>query len=173
MKKQSGCNVCPHPTCPYGVNTNGVSNCIECEIGVLVLDLSSGPKWKLVCNKYFFNMHESVVIIKVNFSRRCDTIIQIFDDAQKVSVEENVCDCGAQLVTVEYKPEKSKLPDDADKKTGCVFCSDFFAKLVERKKAVNSIRPRQFRGKLAARGRGRAGKKQPKDKMAQLAAYFV
>lgn len=52
MKKGSGCNTCNHPTCPYSLNTNGISNCIECDFGVLVLDPSSGPKWKLGCNKY-------------------------------------------------------------------------------------------------------------------------
>jgi len=30
-------------------------------------------------------------------------IIHLFDDAQKVTVEEGVCMCGAQLVNVEYK----------------------------------------------------------------------
>lgn len=30
-------------------------------------------------------------------------IIHLFDDAQKVTVEEGVCVCGAQLVNVEYK----------------------------------------------------------------------
>jgi DNA topoisomerase-3 len=34
---------------------------------------------------------------------RCDVIIHLFDDAQKVTVEECVCMCGAQLVNVEYK----------------------------------------------------------------------
>jgi hypothetical protein len=34
---------------------------------------------------------------------RCDVIIHLFDDAQKVTIEEGVCMCGAQLVNVEYK----------------------------------------------------------------------
>ena len=37
------------------------------------------------------------------FFYRCDVIIHLFDDAQKVTVEDNVCTCGAQLVNVEYK----------------------------------------------------------------------
>lgn len=52
MKKGNGCNSCSHPTCPYSLITNGVCNCAECEYGVLVLDPSSGPKWKLGCNRY-------------------------------------------------------------------------------------------------------------------------
>lgn len=51
MRKGTGCNSCTHPTCAYSLNTNGVINCAECEYGVLVLDPSSGPKWKLGCNR--------------------------------------------------------------------------------------------------------------------------
>lgn len=86
MKKGlSGCNACTHPTCPHGLNSNGLSSCLECDTGILVLDPSAAPKWKLVCN-------------------RCDVIIHLFENAHKVMVEaDDVCDCGAQLVTVEYK----------------------------------------------------------------------
>ncbi|KAJ8949800.1 hypothetical protein NQ318_000498 [Aromia moschata] len=156
MRKANGCNSCSHPTCPYSLNTNGVCNCAECEYGVLVLDPSSGPKWKLGCN-------------------RCDTIINLFEDAQKVSVLEDVCDCGSQIVSVEYKQEKSKLPDNATEMKGCVFCNNHFSRLVDRPKAAVTSRPRPYRGgKVTGRGRGRGGRgRQPKDKMAQLAAYFV
>lgn len=106
---------------------------------------------------------------------RCDTIIQVFEDAQKITVQENVCSCGAQLVNVEYRSDKSKLPNEATEKTGCIFCSDHFSKLVEKRRAAANSRPsRPFRGgKTAGRGRGRPTKRQPKDKMSQLAAYFV
>lgn len=127
MRKANGCNSCTHPTCAYSLNSNGVINCAECEYGVLVLDPSSGPKWKLGCN-------------------RCDTIINMFDDAQKVTVLEENCDCGAQLVNVEYKLEKSKLPNQVAEMKGCVFCSPDFTKLVDRPKvAVVSRPPRPFR----------------------------
>ena len=63
----SGCNNCTHPTCTHGQNSNGVSACVECETGVLVLDVASIPKWKLGCNK-------------------CDVIVRLFDDAAKVQV---------------------------------------------------------------------------------------
>ncbi|XP_067000604.2 DNA topoisomerase 3-beta-1 [Anabrus simplex] len=154
MKKGSGCNSCTHPTCPHSLNSTGVSSCVECEGGVLVLDPASGPKWKLGCNK-------------------CDVIIHLFDDAQKVTVEEGVCECGAQLITVEYKQEKSKLPNEATEMTGCVFCSPYFTVLVEKHRAVS--RPAGSRAPRGRSGRGRSkGKpRPPKDKMAQLAAYFV
>ena len=52
MKKGSGCNSCTHPTCPHSLNSTGISSCVECDGGVLVLDPASGPKWKLGCNRY-------------------------------------------------------------------------------------------------------------------------
>ncbi|KPJ18846.1 DNA topoisomerase 3-beta-1 [Papilio machaon] len=99
MKKGFGCNSCTHPTCAYGVNSTGVSGCVECEAGVLVLD-PAAPRWKLACNRHF------------------------------------------RLIRV------------------------------EKHRAVTS------RGGAMSRGRGRMRgarprNKQPKDKMAQLAAYFV
>ncbi|XP_047004194.1 DNA topoisomerase 3-beta-1 [Schistocerca americana] len=154
MKKGSGCNACTHPTCPHSLNSTGMSSCVECEGGILVLDPSSGPKWKLGCNK-------------------CDVIIHLFEDAHKVLVEDAVCECGAQLISVEYKPEKTRLPGEATEMTGCVFCSPHFTALVEKHRAVSrpagSRAPRGRGGKGKSRGRPRA----PRDKMAQLAAYFV
>lgn len=103
---------------------------------------------------------------------RCDIIIHLFEDAQKITVQDDVCDCGAQLVSVEYRAEKSKLPREATEMSGCVFCAEPFSKLVEKHKAV--FRPRGNRGGgRPSRGRGRGKPRQPKDKMAKLAAYFV
>uniref|UniRef100_A0A023F3Y2 DNA topoisomerase n=1 Tax=Triatoma infestans TaxID=30076 RepID=A0A023F3Y2_TRIIF len=155
MKKGYACNSCTHPNCPQSFNTNGISTCNECD-GVLVLDPASAPKWKMGCN-------------------RCDVIIHLFEDAHKVTVEDNICDCGAQIVSVEYKSEKSKLPKGVPEMSGCVFCCQEFSSLVEKHRAVAS-RPVAI-GKPARGGRGRSRAKgrprQPKDKMAQLAAYFV
>lgn len=94
MKKgMSGCNSCTHPTCPHGMNSTGLSSCLECDLGILVLDPSAAPKWKLGCN-------------------RCDVIIHLFENAHKVTVDTDVCDCGAQLVTVEYKQVIGELRSD-------------------------------------------------------------
>ncbi|XP_014227771.1 DNA topoisomerase 3-beta-1 [Trichogramma pretiosum] len=155
MKKGlSGCNACTHPTCPHGLNSNGLSSCLECESGILVLDPSAAPKWKLVCN-------------------RCDVIIHLFEGAHKVNVEaDEVCDCGAQLVAVEYKQDKSKLPNEETEMTGCVFCTPAFTALVEKHRAVAS-KPVATRGRGHGKGRSRGKPRPPKDKMAQLAAYFV
>ncbi|XP_023245675.1 DNA topoisomerase 3-beta-1 isoform X2 [Copidosoma floridanum] len=155
MKKGStGCNACTHPTCPHGLNSNGLSSCLECDSGILVLDPSAAPKWKLVCNK-------------------CDVIIHLFEGAHKVMVlADDVCDCGAQLVTVEYKQDKSKLPNEETEMTGCVFCTPAFTSLVEKHRAVAS-KPVATRGRGHAKSRSRGKPRPPKDKMAQLAAYFV
>lgn len=174
MKKgMSGCNSCTHPTCPHGMNSNGLSSCLECDLGILVLDPSAAPKWKLGCN-------------------RCDVIIHLFENAHKVTVDTDTCDCGAQLVTVEYKQvrkqylcwnehattypfwfqDKSKLPNEATEMSGCVFCTPAFAALVEKHRAVAS-KPVVTRGRGHAKSRNRGKPKPPKDKMAQLAAYFV
>lgn len=153
MKKgNTGCNSCTHPTCPHGLNSNGLSSCPECEAGILVLDPSAAPKWKLGCN-------------------RCDVIIHFFENAHRVTVDTDVCDCGAQLITVQYKEDKSKLPNEATEMMGCVFCTPAFGPLVEKHRAVAS-KPVMTRGRGHAKARSR-GKPRPKDKMAQLAAYFV
>ena len=84
MGTGANCSNCTHPTCGHGVNKLGVSGCGDCEAGgVLVLDPTSIPKWKLVCNK-------------------CDTIVRIFEDAAKVTVQSEECcdDCESQLVKV-------------------------------------------------------------------------
>ncbi|KAG4065539.1 hypothetical protein HA402_013309 [Bradysia odoriphaga] len=148
--------------------------CSECEYGTLVLDTTAAPKkWKLGCNS-------------------CDVIINFFKGATKVSVDsKSKCDeCGSQQVTVLYKNVQSRFKDGADEKTGCVFCSMDFIPLVEKHRAISSrpaqaptrgrgsrgaagsMVPSRGGGPIVARGGGnRRGP--PKDKMDQLAAYFV
>ena len=164
MKKgNAGCNTCTHPTCVHGQNSLGVSNCVECESGILVLDPFSVPKWKLCCN-------------------RCDVIVMLFENAQKVQVLSDACpECEAQLMKVEYKEGKSKLSDDKLEASGCIFCDQELSMLVEKHHAVMMRRRAQPGSRGRGRGRGgrgrgrggRGGRKAPKDKMSQLAAYFV
>lgn len=175
MPNNPGCNACTHPTCPNSLTMLGVSLCDECDRGILVLDSTSAPKkWKLCCNS-------------------CDVIINIFNKATKVTVNENkTCDeCQAQLVTVSYKADQTKFKDGSEEKTGCLFCNSEFIPLVEKHRAVTT-RPVQVNSR-GGRGRGRGNSaivpistrggagnstrgnrgRPPKDKMAQLAAYFV
>ena len=86
MKAGSNCSNCTHPTCSHGVNNLGVSGCVDCDAGgILVLDPASIPKWKLVCNK-------------------CDMIVRIFEDAAKVTVLPDCCDeCESQLIRVNFQ----------------------------------------------------------------------
>lgn len=178
MPAVGGCDTCMHPTCAHSMNSLGVCACDECDRGVLVLDATSGPKkWKLGCN-------------------HCDVIINIFNKATKVTVHNNKqCDeCQAQLLTVVYRSDVTKFKD-GDEKTGCLFCTPEFIPLVEKHRAVaskpmsvNSSRggrggrqngngpvaagPPGRGGGVSNRGnRGRGGP--PRDKMAELAAYFV
>lgn len=135
------------------------------------------------------------------YSYRCDVIIQLFEEATKVTVEEAACECGAQMVSVEYKQDRTKLPKGQAEMSGCVFCEPAFSSLVsfffnlffvcfiefcnipfffqvEKQRAVAARvggAPSRGRGGGSRGGRARHKHKAkpPKDKMAQLAAYFV
>ncbi|KAL1467832.1 hypothetical protein MTO96_041884, partial [Rhipicephalus appendiculatus] len=108
----------------------------------------------------------------------CDVIVQLCEDARKVCVEDEPCDeCGSQLVSVEYKLEKTKLPGAQTEAVGCIFCDVTLSGLVERHQALkprNNYRRAAGANAGGGRGRGRGRRRgKPKDKMAQLAAYFV
>lgn len=155
MKKGMGCNECTHPSCQHSLNSLGIGQCVECDTGVLVLDPTSGPKWRMACNK-------------------CNVVVHFFEHAHRVQVALESCDaCDASLVAVDFNKTRTPLPDGETQHTGCVFCDPVFQDLVELKHATMRYRgggARRGRG----RGRGRRGNpKKPKDKMAALAAYFV
>lgn len=93
-----------------------------------------------------------------------------------MTVLEDNCECGSQIFNVEYKQEKNKLPNNCTEMKGCIFCTSEFSRLVDKPKVAVSTRPRTFRGGKGGggKGRGRGNKgRPPKDKMSQLAAYFV
>ncbi|XP_012321902.1 DNA topoisomerase 3-beta-1 isoform X2 [Aotus nancymaae] len=163
MKKGMGCNECTHPSCQHSLSMLGIGQCVECENGVLVLDPTSGPKWKVACNK-------------------CNVVAHCFENAHRVRVSADTCSvCEAALLDVDFNKAKSPLPGDETQHMGCVFCDPVFQELVELKHAA-SCHPmhRGGPGRRQGRGRGRArrppGKpnpRRPKDKMSALAAYFV
>lgn len=53
MEQKSSCVECPHPSCAYSFVTNGITKCFddECESGLLLLDSTTPPKFRIVCNK--------------------------------------------------------------------------------------------------------------------------
>nr|XP_004574244.1 DNA topoisomerase 3-beta-1 isoform X2 [Maylandia zebra] len=159
MKKGMGCNECTHPSCQHSLNSLGIGQCVECDSGVLVLDPTSGPKWRMACNK-------------------CNVVVHFFEHAHKVQVAQESCDvCDASLVAVDFNKTRTPLPASETQHTGCVFCDPVFQDLVELKHAT--MRHSMYRGgggRRGGRGRGRGRRgnaKKPKDKMAALAAYFV
>lgn len=62
-----GCNECTHPSCQHSLNSLGIGQCVECDSGVLVLDPTSGPKWRMACNK-------------------CNVVVHFFEHAHRVQV---------------------------------------------------------------------------------------
>lgn len=70
--------------------------------------------------------------------------------------------------------DRSRLPKEATEAVGCLFCFVDFVPLVEKHRAVQrTMNNRAPRGRGGSRGRSKAKARPPKDKMAQLAAYFV
>ena len=51
MKAGFSCLECSHPTCKHALSKNAVACCVECDDGLMMIDRTSAPKWKLVCNK--------------------------------------------------------------------------------------------------------------------------
>ena len=158
MRKGMGCNQCVHPTCPHSEVNLGIADCTECENGSLVLDPTSAPKWRLACNK-------------------CSLVVHVFEDAFRVSATDQECECGTTLLNVDFNRTKSPLPGDKTQHQGCLFCDPLLAPLVKMSHAA-SKHPmyRGGRGRGGRRGRGSRrgkGRGRPKDKMSQLASYFV
>ena len=66
------------------------------------------------------------------------------------------------------------MPKEATESTGCLFCFVDFIPLVEKHRAITrTVSNRAPRGRGGGRGRSKGKARPPKDKMAQLAAYFV
>eukprot|EP00794_Sanderia_malayensis_P017982 gene17982-19779_t len=109
MKKGMCCNQCSHPTCKHSMTVLSVANCIECDNGVLIFDPSSGPKWKMTCNK-------------------CKVFVSCFKGAHRVLVTDEVCECGSALLDVEFSKNQTQIAVTQHK--GCPFCDALFVEHV-------------------------------------------
>ncbi|PIK48568.1 hypothetical protein BSL78_14556 [Apostichopus japonicus] len=133
--KLAGCNECTHPSCQHSLTNLGVAQCFECEYGILVLDKTASPKWKLACN-------------------RCNIVVDVNDKAQKVSVAKETCKtCGASILNVDFKKGKSPLEGEETAHSGCIFCDPVLSPLVSSKHAV-TVTSRSGAGEGWAKGKG-------------------
>eukprot|EP00743_Colponemidia_sp_Colp-15_P005401 GILK01005805.1.p1 GENE.GILK01005805.1~~GILK01005805.1.p1 ORF type:complete len:853 (+),score=115.47 GILK01005805.1:50-2608(+) len=141
-----GCNECTHPTCKHSLTKNGVTPCVECS-GTLVLDASSGPKWKLDCNK-------------------CNFQVKLVENAHKISTTDQYCeDCASMLLKVDFNKKDTPLENGETEYTGCFQCDEFlndFCQARHGKMIHDKFRRRRGGGRRGrggrGRGRGRGGK---------------
>uniref|UniRef100_A0A5K4F1G8 DNA topoisomerase n=1 Tax=Schistosoma mansoni TaxID=6183 RepID=A0A5K4F1G8_SCHMA len=129
MPKLSGCNRCPHPTCPQSMESLGVDACPDCPYGILVLDDSNAPKYRLNCN-------------------RCPTFLSISDSVKSMSVKNVSCSvCTAMHLNLRFDP--GKVPNSSENNSekinttfsGCAFCTESLCSLftiVRKKETPNN-----------------------------------
>ncbi|KAJ3130531.1 DNA topoisomerase 3-beta-1 [Nowakowskiella sp. JEL0407] len=104
-----GCNTCPHTTCEHSVTKNWVTPCpSENCTGVMVLDATSAPRWKLCCNV-------------------CTMVTAFVDTINEVTICEVCEDCSSKLVTVSFRKNQSK----EDIEEACIVCDDELEALLE------------------------------------------
>lgn len=136
--KVMGCNNCLHPTCPQSVNKLGITPCPEAETckGMLVFDPTSGPCWKMVCNK-------------------CNYLLKFAEKAHKVTPLSQLCpECEARTFTIDFHINHNPLQTKETLHTGCLFCDPVLEKTCEETYG----RLRKQRGGGRGRGRGRRGR---------------
>lgn len=127
------CNLCPHPTCPNSLVSQGVCACPECS-GTLVLDPVSAPKWKLCCNM-------------------CNCLVFLPQGAHRISTTKERCtECDSSIIEVDFNKKTTPLEDGSTLHRGCILCDDLLHSLVEMKHG------RGFR-RTGSRGRGRGGRR--------------
>ncbi|KAK2181948.1 hypothetical protein NP493_374g01019 [Ridgeia piscesae] len=176
MRKGMGCNECTHPTCVHAMTQNSVSSCVECENGTLILDQASAPKWRMACNK-------------------CNVVINLLENAHKITIADTSCqDCQSAILDVVFNKMQFTFSHAAvvecDSCSHVLVCALAFhigschdlAESTRWKRQLGQMKHARFRRNnpgrsRGGRGRGRGGRGggrgKPKDKMSQLAAYFV
>lgn len=100
------CNTCPHPTCENSLITNTITKCPEytnCH-GILTLDPSGGPFWKLICNS-------------------CNIMVKFAYKAYKVKLSKSSCErCTARMFHIDFHINHNPLKDGT-KLHDCLFCN--------------------------------------------------
>ncbi|KAI0984676.1 hypothetical protein GJ496_001660 [Pomphorhynchus laevis] len=71
----STCLHCPHISCPHSFNAQGLSACFNCDTGILVLDSTSKPRYRITCSDCNTSMnlpkHSSSVRVLNEQCKRC------------------------------------------------------------------------------------------------------
>lgn len=129
------CSLCPHPSCPNSLVSQGVCACPGCS-GTLVLDPISAPRWRLCCNM-------------------CNCLVFLAQGAHRISTTKERCpECDSSIIEVDFNKKTTPLEDGATLHRGCILCDELLHSLVEMKHG-RSFRQMSKRG----RGRGRGGRK--------------
>ncbi|RZR87473.1 hypothetical protein BHM03_00014904 [Ensete ventricosum] len=130
------CFLCPHPTCPHSLITQGVCACPECS-GTLVLDPVSAPKWRLCCNM-------------------CNCLVSLPQGAHRISTTGKRCpECDSTIIEVDFNKKTTVLSDGATLHEGCILCDELLHSLVEVKHGTSFFRRGRGRGRNRGRGRHR------------------
>jgi len=136
--KGMACTTCLHTTCVYGYNRNYVAPCDNCATGTMLLDFTSKPKWRLVCNN----------------SQVCRTVIYLCEKAKSVSVlKDTECEtCGARLIDVEFPKNHNPMKNGETHRSGCVYCDPIL------KSTTSMLKAHAKRRRGGGRGRNRRGR---------------
>ncbi|XP_028759686.1 DNA topoisomerase 3-beta [Neltuma alba] len=133
------CILCPHPTCPNSLVSQGVCACPECS-GTLFLDPVSAPKWRLYCNM-------------------CNCLVLLPQGAHRISTTQERCpDCDSTIIEVDFNKKTTPLEDGATLHRGCVLCDELLHSLVEMKHGKSFGSRGRGRGRWRGRGRGGRGR---------------
>eukprot|EP00210_Caulerpa_lentillifera_P003718 g3551.t1 len=133
------CTTCLHPSCPHSAITHGVSACVGCDEGTLVLDPVSGPKWRLDCNK-------------------CPFLIYLPENLYSVKVTKIKCkDCGSAMLDFNWKKGTSPLGENGGEIQTCLICDEHLLSLCNIKRSFgrgsSSRHPHRHRGRGKPRGK--------------------
>lgn len=144
VKPGMPCTTCLHPTCKHAPSRQGVMQCPECQMGMLVLDPVSGPKWRLDCS-------------------RCSFLIYLPKDLHDAKVAKTACEeCASRLLSLEFKkgatPPSLLVAQGETGYEGCVACDEALAVLCEVKHSKTWVKRGGGGRRGRGRGRGRRGR---------------